>query len=188
MSTPILLPLSALRANDACDLERRIADFKAHHGHPPGAKTTLQEWVEVTHEINDLLWATRCISRNGRRLAAVVAIKAAWRTLPLYEAANPDDRAPRAALELAERKLAGESIRAAKLRAEAATVAAAAIGFYPAAQALTATFVQQFSLCAIYAVMAAINFDALDWHTRRTSEQAQQRRDFIAELDRLEGR
>jgi hypothetical protein len=184
MSTPILLPLSALRANDACDLERRIADFKAHHGHPPGAKTTLQEWVEVTHEINDLLWATRCISRNGRRLAAVVAIKAAWRTLPLYEAANPDDRAPRTALELAEQRLAGESIRTPKLRA----AAEAAIGFYPAAQALTATFVQQYSLCATYTAMTVINFDALDWHTRRTSEQAQQRRDFIAELDRLEGR
>jgi hypothetical protein len=54
------LPLSALRRFNACDLDKRIADFTAHHGHPPDEESTFHEWAEVTSVIN-LLWAIRCL-------------------------------------------------------------------------------------------------------------------------------
>lgn len=53
----IRLPLFALELADACELGRRVADFAAHHGHPPGEDSTWAEWCAVTPELGDRVWA-----------------------------------------------------------------------------------------------------------------------------------
>lgn len=64
----VLLPLSKLRKHGACDLRMRIADFTAHHGHPPNDHSTFREWMEVTPNVNDVIWAIQCTQRLWKEI------------------------------------------------------------------------------------------------------------------------
>ena len=135
----VLLPLSALRTHRACDLDKRIADFTTHHGFAPDETSTLRQWAEVTPAVADLLWATRCLlPEAGRQLAVGVALRAARRLLPTFEAKYPNDPRPRVALELAEKWLTEPTnVSDGELRAAAddADDADAAYAVYAAAAA-----------------------------------------------------
>lgn len=95
-----LLPLSTLQTHGVHDLGGCIAAFTAHHGHAPGEETTFRQWAEAMPNAADMIEATRFLGAAGRRLAVRVAVNAAWRALPRFEARFPDDPRPRAALEL----------------------------------------------------------------------------------------
>ena len=187
---PVLLPLSALRTHRACDLDKRIADFTSFHGCAPDEQATLRQWAEVTPAVADLLWATRCLLPEARKhLATGVALRAARRVLPIFEAKYPDDPRPRVALELAEKWLADptsvskEELRAAAAATYAATYAAARAAYaaayaadaaYAAADAAHAAAAADAARAAVYAAAAA------------AAERAQQRVDFLDILTTLE--
>lgn len=79
--TPILLPLSALQERRACALDERIADFTAHHHREPGEDTPLREWLEVTPDFDDWLWALKCLGRKGRILGLELGLRALRRVM-----------------------------------------------------------------------------------------------------------
>lgn len=98
----ILLPLYLLREMKACDLDRRLLDFEAHHGYPAGDETSLQEWMAVTQDMEDLVWALyRCVEGGGR-IGVYLAACAARRALPFYEKAYPGDLRPRKEVDLVD--------------------------------------------------------------------------------------
>ena len=133
-----LLPLSALVARRACDLERRIEDFTAYHGFAPDETSTLRQWTEVTPDIQDLLWATRCLPREqARQLAVGTAFRAVCRVLPIFREKYTEDKRPRQAMALVELWLADPSVSKAEINAAyAAASAAAAAAVVAAAAAL----------------------------------------------------
>lgn len=101
-SSRILLPLRRLREMKACDLDRRLLDFEAHHGYPAGDETSLQEWMAVTQDMEDLVWALyRCVEGGGR-IGVYLAACAARRALPFYEKAYPGDLRPRKEVDLVD--------------------------------------------------------------------------------------
>ena len=206
---PVLLPLSALRTHRACDLGKRIADFGAFHG-APDETSTLRQWAEVTPAVVDLLWATRCLlPEAGRQLAVGVALRAARRVLPIFEAKYPNDPRPRVALGLVRAWLAdptnvsdGElraAAYAAYAAADAATYAAdaayaaaraaAAAAAYAAADAAYAAddAADAAADAAAYAAARAAAADAAAYAAAdAAAERAQQRVDFLDILTTLE--
>lgn len=98
----IILSLSQLKLHDACELSNRIDDFRAYHGYDPGGNTTFREWIACMPDVQDWIWACRCIGEPGRRIAVRVAVGAARRALPVFEAEYPNDNRPRQAVEVVE--------------------------------------------------------------------------------------
>lgn len=116
MSDPILLPLSKLRAYHRQKTKWRITDFQKKHGRLPDEQTSFAEWAEATPSLHLLLLELRCIP-EGNQIAAQLILRAARRALPSYEYRYPGDARPREAIELAEKKAAGEDVPRAELRA-----------------------------------------------------------------------
>lgn len=105
----MILSLSVLRARGARDLDKRIADFSAHHGHPPDDCSTFAQWAEVTPDVPDLIDALRYV-QGGRKIAVEVAYHAAYRALPPCV-----DNHPSEALAVVRRWLDGEAVPAQDL-------------------------------------------------------------------------
>jgi len=161
-TAPIRLPLWALRDADACELGERVADFTAYHGYPPSEDSTWTEWWEVTPDLGARLGDVTCAlplvypDRRRDLLRAVVqfAYQVARRTQP-YFAADP---APRKALALTRRWLAGKDVAGAKLWDVSVDAAAeAARGNINARIAASAA---TYATYAAYAADAAIAADA----------------------------
>ena len=105
----MILSLSVLRARGACDLDKRIESFAAHHGHPPDDFSTFAEWAATTPDVQDLIDALKYV-RGGLRIAVEVAYQSAMRVIPEFESVHPMDERPRAALLVVRRWLDGEDV------------------------------------------------------------------------------
>lgn len=193
--SPILLPLSALHEYDACELDERIIEFDNHHGMEPTETTTLREWLEVTPDMDDVLWATQCLGRAGRILGLEVATKAARRALAAVGWDHGADPRPLAAVEAAEAILAewlAEREPTAEMRqaAHAAYIATAHTSYaasVAANTAYTATYVVDIQTARLAAFnVAHVAHCVAHSAANSTAERAAQRADFLAVLDLLE--
>lgn len=180
----IKLPLWALRQAEDGELDERVAAFEQHHGHAPVGDTSLAEWWAVTPDLGARLGDVACAlplvypDRRRDLLRAVVqfAYQVARRTQP-YFATDP---APRKALALTRRWLAGKDVAGAKLWDVSVDAAAeAARGNISARIAASAA---TYATYAAYAADAAIAADAdafnVGYHATSTAYA-------VASLDRL---
>jgi len=135
----IKLPLWALRQADACFPGERVADFAAHHGHPPGDDSTLAEWWWVITSPEDRIWymgyALPLVypdrAQDLHRAAGEVAYLAARRVWCITTA----DPATGRALVLIRRWLADGGVDAESLHAAAIAVGNVAYWAINAAEA-----------------------------------------------------
>lgn len=188
--------MSALNEYNACNRDKRINAFTKQHGSAPTETTTLREWLEVTPDMSDVLWATRCLGRAGRILGLRVATKAVRRALAAVGWDHGADPRPLAAVEAAEAILAewlAEREPTAEMRQAAhAAYTATAHTSYAASVAANTAYTATYVVVDIKTVrLAAFNVAHVAHcvaHSaaNRTAERAAQRADFLAVLDQLE--
>lgn len=69
----VLLPYSRLIRFDACNLRGRVELFHAAFGFYPNERSTYRQWLTVTPDPYDMLWALRTTKRLTRDIAIPLA-------------------------------------------------------------------------------------------------------------------
>lgn len=199
------LPLSALERADACFLDKRTADFTAHHGHPPDESSTWAEWCAVLPSIAHRLWTVARVlpliypHRREALLRVVVEVtyRAAARAQVAYRGVlRAADRRAAEALVLIRQWLNGEPVSPASVlkalygyapnsySAYAVGYLAYAAASAEAAEAEAAAEAVEATNVAIYAAEAAYRCAAYVADDE-SAERAQQTKDLDELLEAL---
>jgi len=108
--------LKLLREHYACDARYRALCDALGGAKKYGDRTPIPlERILDLNGLDDAAWALRAVPASQRaerdRLARLFACDCAERVLPIFEAAYPDDKRPRRAIEVARRFVAGDATK-----------------------------------------------------------------------------